>query len=101
MTITAVALDTLPARTRALSEENATLAAEIGAVLATGAGASDGIAYPDRKAATKVGDHARRVYLRSKATVPAGKRVATRYDAAEDGTWTWTIYLALPRGRDR
>lgn len=97
MPITAVALDTLPARTRALSDDNAALAAAIGEVLASGAGASDGEGYPDRKAASKVGDHARRTFLRSKPTIPDGQKVAARYDQAEDASWHWTVYLTATK----
>lgn len=98
MPLVAVQLDTLPARTRAMSEDNTQLAADIAAVLfdakgaLTGAGASDGEEYADRKSAAKVGDRARRVFLRSKPTIPTGKSLRARYDET-NGAWHWTLYI--------
>ncbi|MHB8674572.1 MAG: hypothetical protein ACYDAK_12970 [Candidatus Limnocylindrales bacterium] len=94
MPIFSVALDLLPERTRSQSADNIALAESIHNALSDRLGASDGEIYADRKAAYKVGDRARRAYLRSKPTLPDGFTVKARYDPFPEGGIGWTLYLA-------
>ncbi len=94
MTLTPVYMETLPERTRGLSETNTALVADIAATLAPGIGVSDGIVYPDRKSAAKVGDHARRTFNKNGPPLAADLLVRARYHPGEDGGFRWTLFLA-------